>query len=172
MINPNPSLSTTNKTLHKLRQCSNNSSNNNSNSSSRPSKTPRSKKEAAGTTERKLLLVNTKLSKKRVSKNQASKRNTHVKALLRSCIHRQCQFSILTWKFLTVIQARCHTTMAILWKCLNILTLHITKPLQDMVHQDILSMVCIHIILQPILPCKDILPSWDNLERQIHTSST
>ena len=172
----NPSLQTTNKTLHKLRHYSNNSSNNNSNnnssSSSRPSKILRSKKEATGTTERKLLLVNTKLNKKSKSKNLASKHNTHVKATLRSCIHRQCQFSIHTWKFLTVIQAKCHTIMAIQWKCKSTPISLSTKPLQDTVHQDILSTGCTHIMLLLILPCKAILLSWDNMELQIHTSST
>ena len=162
----NPSLSTTSKTLHRPRHNSSNS-----NSSSRPSRTLKSKKEAIGTTERKLLLVSTKPSKKRISKNQPSKRNTHVKATLRSCIHRQCQFSILTWKFLTVIQARCHTILAIQWKCQSIPISHITRPLQDMAHQDIHSTGCIHTTLQPILPCKDILLSWDSPEHQILTSS-
>ena len=168
----NPKLSANSKTLHRLKHYSNNNRNNNSNSSSRPSKTLRSKRLATGTTERRLLHVSSKPNKKKISKNQAFKRNTHVKATLKSCIHRQCQFSILTWKFLTVIQAKCHSIMAIQWKCQSILISHIIKPLQDLVHQDILSMGCILIMLQLILPCKDILLSWDNLGHQIHTSNT
>ena len=167
----NPSLSTT-KTLHRLRHYSNNNNNNNSNISNRPSKTLRSKKEAVDTTERKSLPESTKLNKKRISKNLASKRNIHDKATHRSCIHRQCQFSILTWRFLTVIQAKCHTILAIQWKCQSILISHIIKPHQDTVHLGILSMECIHIMPQLILLCKDILLSWDNMEHQIHTSST